>query len=186
VSCADLLDGCAMIRVHSWAFMKAPASARQGGRAPPFSWAHGRLRRCPRARRHGLRESDPARDRTHCPMGDRKRTIPCRSCQATRNVKCRTQISSLLSLFSDSVPNGTTTPREAAGGPGARKGPRTPPWAFSHGKRPQSAGKPGRRQTPRDRRKSLQIRPTQKPLHTTENRGVPGSSPGLAIGGSAC
>jgi hypothetical protein len=62
-----------------------------------------------------------------------------------------------------------------------RKGPRTPPWAFSHGKRPQSAGKRGHRQTTRERRKSLQVSPTQSQLHTTENRGVPGSSPGLAI-----
>jgi hypothetical protein len=39
----------------------------------------------------------------------------------------------------------------------------------------------GRRKTPPDRRKSLQIAQTQKRVHTTENRGVPGSSPGLAI-----
>jgi hypothetical protein len=40
-------------------------------------------------------------------------------------------------------------------------------------------GKRGRRQRPRSRRKSLQSGPTQKQPHTTENRGVPGSSPGL-------
>ena len=62
-----------------------------------------------------------------------------------------------------------------------RKGPRTPPWAFSHGKRPQTAGKRGHRRTTRERRKSLQVSQTQSERHTTENRGVPGSSPGLAI-----
>ena len=60
-----------------------------------------------------------------------------------------------------------------------RKGPRTPRWAFSHGIRPQSTGKRGRRQRPRDRRKALQTSPTQKQPHTTENRGVLGSSPDL-------
>jgi hypothetical protein len=39
----------------------------------------------------------------------------------------------------------TATTSEEAGGPARRKGPRTPPWAFSHGKRPESAGKSGRR-----------------------------------------
>jgi len=53
--------------------------------------------------------------------------------------------------------NGTATTSEEASGPAPRKGPRTPPWAFSLGKRPQSAGRCGCRPTPRDRRKPLQI-----------------------------
>jgi hypothetical protein len=56
-----------------------------------------------------------------------------------------------------------------------------PPRAFSYGKGPQNAGKRGRLRNPRNRRKVLQLRLTQHQRRTTENRGVPGSSPGLAI-----
>ena len=70
--------------------------------------------------------------------------------------------------------------------PAPRKGPRATSWAFSNGKRPQNAGKRGRLGLAGDRRKPLQIGLTQKQLHTTENRGVPGSSPGLAIAGIPC
>src|SRR5262245_41836573 len=72
--------------------------------------------------------------------------------------------------------------RRAAGTPRStrlRKGPRTWSWAFSSGKRPQNALKRGLSGPPRDRPKALQIRVTQQEAGTTENRGVPGSSPGL-------
>ena len=62
-----------------------------------------------------------------------------------------------------------------------RKGTRGPPFAVLIGKRPHNAGKRGPRHTRRDRGKALQIGHTQEPRGTTENRGVPGSSPGLAI-----
>ena len=44
------------------------------------------------------------------------------------------------------IASGRRTKKSAAG---ARKGPRTAPWAFSYGRRPQSATKHGRCQTPR-------------------------------------
>jgi hypothetical protein len=47
---------------------------------------------------------------------------------------------------------------------------------------PAKCGKIWTPQTLLDRRKSLQIATPQKQLYTTENRGVLGSSPGLAIG----
>jgi hypothetical protein len=74
----------------------------------------------------------------------------------------------------------TVPPRR--GGPASRKGPRTLPWAFSFRKSPQNARKLGRPPDARHRRKPPQLDVTQKQLNTTENRGVPGSSPGLAIG----
>ena len=77
--------------------------------------------------------------------------------------------------------NGRATVSLRRGRPASGKGPRTRSWAFSGGKQPQRAGKPGRRPAPQDRGKALQIVMTQEQLHTTEDRGVPGSSPGLAI-----
>jgi integrase len=47
-------------------------------------------------------------------------------------------------------------------GPSRGKGLRTLPWAFSSGKRPQSAGKPGHRPARRHRRKALHIGLTQQ------------------------
>jgi hypothetical protein len=64
---------------------------------------------------------------------------------------------------------------------GATNGPWPPPRAFSHGN-DRKCGKRGRRQTPENQRKSRQTGLTQTHRHTTENRGVPGSSPGLSIG----
>ena len=45
----------------------------------------------------------------------------------------------------------------------------------------QNAGKPGHRETALEPLKSLQTGLTQWQRRTTEKRGVPGSSPGLAI-----
>ena len=62
-----------------------------------------------------------------------------------------------------------------------RKGRRPTSFAFSSGKRTQSPGKSGRTTSRLNDEKSLQIRLIQMQGRTTENRGVPGSSPGLAI-----
>ena len=53
--------------------------------------------------------------------------------------------------------------------------------AVGLGKRPQSAGQRGRHRTRSRKPKPPQTSQTQEYRHTTENRGVPGSSPGLAI-----
>jgi hypothetical protein len=60
---------------------------------------------------------------------------------------------------------------------GATKGPRTPRRAFSHGIRPQSTGKRGRPRDPESDGNPCKASRLKQP-HTTENRGVPGSSSG--------
>ena len=81
-------------------------------------------------------------------------------------------------------PGAGTSVRRCAAMPRAtawRKGRRPTSFAFSSGKRTQSPGKFGRIISRSNDEKSLQIRSIQMQGGTTENRGVPGSSPGLAI-----
>jgi hypothetical protein len=62
-----------------------------------------------------------------------------------------------------------------------RKGRRPPPSAVTPGKPAQNPGKRGRRTQGQRPGNSLQTGSFQRDGRTTENRGVPGSSPGLAI-----
>ena len=111
----------------------------------------GAARRCPR------RPATPARADSPRPARHRCTALGVAEVGAGRHALCF-----------EFQPTGMPEPAQATEAraaysskqlaPARRKGPRTPPWAFSHGKRPQSAGKPGRHQTPRDRRKPLQIR----------------------------